>query len=244
MQTPRQAGNTPGCHRLLLILLMAGWAFGVAGDTGGGDEPESSGENAGAGVPVIHVAPTMRFPAVLPPAEGAAGRPAPPEPLSQERRADLIAATFAGNFVGTSAGTITGMARDTVTLSPRRPFDASLGHLVLDGARRFDPLHGVAFDAGDGTAGVSLLVEAGKAYLVDFSVNGWAAGNYSIEADGQSLDVPDDGSLGHVIVGLKAAAAGWVNVRLGRPGGGGFFLHAVDVTPVDPPAPEEDQSGS
>lgn len=187
-------------------------------------EPADGSDGSGppADPVVFTVRPAMRFPAVLPPPQRPAERPMPPPALDEDRRIASVRELFGAT------------GEEAVRLTPSQPADPAVGHLLFESPYLHDPLHGVALHTDPaGSTILRLNARAGYGYLVDFAVNGWARGEYLLSADGQSHRVPDDGSPRHVLVGLRAASAGWINVRLSREESG-YYLHGVEVTPVPP----------
>lgn len=206
--------------RVGMMALLGAGSLSAAGPAGEATPKVTSPASAANEPVVFTVKPAMRFPAVLPPAQSASDRALPPPPLDAERRAALVERAFGGQ------------PGATIALSARQPFDPAIGHLTFDLPHRFDPVHGVGFRADSaGSAGVSLHTEQGRSYLLDYAVNSWGEGVYTVEADGNAQEVPDDGNLSHVLVGIQATAGGWITVRLRR-SGSGFYLHGVEVTPV------------
>ncbi|MEJ8567654.1 hypothetical protein [Elongatibacter sediminis] len=208
---------------------------GIPVSSQGGGSGAAKSVPPGSNVPeVVELRPAMRIPAVLPPAAPGVQRPRPPAALTEDQRAGIVTDLF-----DSAAG-------GTIRMSPAHSLDAAAGHLVLQDPHRVDPVHGAHFaTGGQGVVILSLNAEAGGGYLVDFAVNGWDSGIYSIVADGADLEVSDDGSLTHVLVGIRTTQAGRVNVRLSR-AGSGFYLHAVEVTPAlvapDPQDPGDSAS--
>lgn len=80
---------------------------------------------------------------------------------------------------------------------------------------------------------VHLNVVEGASYLVDFAVDAWGSGTYRVTSGDNVQTFPDSNGQQHILVGVQAAATGWVSVQMTRSAGSGYYVHEVRITRVN-----------
>jgi hypothetical protein len=187
------------------------------------DEQQVSGDAVAlpGTIEVLTVKPAKIAPAVLMPN---AQVPSTPPPIDAAQRAAWLAGQAAADAGDAAAAT-------TIVLGPAMLSVSDRAHLVLTRPVSVHPEATIEFAADPGgIAAVRLKVQAGETYLLDFAVSALGQGVYTLAADSGQREFADpEGALRHLLIGLKAEASGWTNVRLQR-GGAGYHLHAVAVT--------------
>jgi hypothetical protein len=175
-----------------------------------------------AAVKIFDVSPPVRMPAILPLEESV------PKPLDAEARARIISA-----IRGEGAADVE-LAPQSITLTAKNPRAAEQANLVMTLPYRFHPESAIEFH-GDypHVVGLSLKVEKGGLYLVDFAVKGVGQGAYTLESgsDSQVFEDPS-GYLQHVLFGVRAAESGWTSLRMRR-SGAGYKLYSVEITRIE-----------
>lgn len=80
---------------------------------------------------------------------------------------------------------------------------------------------------------VTVKVEEGETYLVDFEVSSWGSGTYTVKTDGGEQEFPDQNAKAeHILVGLNASESGWTTIRLTR-SGTGWYMYSATIDRVD-----------
>ena len=80
---------------------------------------------------------------------------------------------------------------------------------------------------------VTLKVEEGASYLIDFEVSSWGSGTYTVKTDSGSQESDDQNAkTEHILVGLNASASEWTTVRLTR-SGTGWYMYGATVDRVN-----------
>lgn len=166
----------------------------------------------------------------------AVGEPPPiPEPMTIRQRAARLAPNAADPDVLTIAMEKLENEADFKKLSATVPQLEGFGLLAFSRPATVSTLLGARFTEQDNSAlGMSLDVEAGRVYLVDFVVRAFHPGSYVLKS-GSNTHVFEDlgGAIQHVTARLIAEETGRIGLSLKHQYGKGFTFHVVGVTSIE-----------
>jgi hypothetical protein len=169
-------------------------------------------------VQVFDVSPPVRMLAILPPEEGV------PRPLDTDARSRIIASIRGEGAIAAD------QSLQSIVLTAKVPQVADQAKLVMTLPYRVHPETAIELHGNyPHVIGLSLKVEKGGLYLVDFAVKGAGLGAYTVESgsDKQVFDDPS-GHLRHVLFGVRARESGWTSVRMRR-SGAGYKLYFAEI---------------
>ena len=164
------------------------------------------------------------------------GEPPPiPQPMTIRQRAARLVQDAADPDVLATAIEKLEAEADFNMLSAATPQLNGIGSLVLTWPATVSTLFGVRFTEQDNSSlGMSLDVEAGRIYFVDFMVRAFHPGSYVLTS-GSNTHVFEDlgGAIQHVTARLIAQETGKIGLSLKHQYGKGFTFHAVGVTSIE-----------
>lgn len=164
------------------------------------------------------------------------GEPPPlPEPLSIRQRAARLAPDAADPDVLQAAVDTLEAKADYILLSAEVPHIEDVADLTFSWPATVNTVHGVWLtEEENSTVGLTLAVETGRVYLVEFVVRAFVEGSYVLTVGPDTHVFEDLGSaIRNVTVRLIPEESGRIGLRLRRPLGRGFFFHTVAVTSVE-----------
>lgn len=220
--------NMSKCQAMAFYLILGVsslWAalpLAANGSEESSNPPQPVAAGTANTVKIFDVSPPVRMTAILPPEESV------PKPLNEETRSRIISSVRGEGAPDADLET------QSIMLTAKNTQAAEQANLVMTLPYRFHPESAIEFH-GDfpHVAGLSLKVEKGGLYLVDFGVKGIGLGAYTVESgpDRQVFDDPT-GYLQHVLFGVRAAESGWTSLRMRR-SGAGYKLYFVEITRVE-----------
>jgi hypothetical protein len=176
---------------------------------------------------------------VRPPAHREAmvvGEPPPlPEPLNIRQRAARLALDAADPEVLQAAVDTLEAKADYNLLSAEVPHVEDVADLTFSWPETVNTTHGVRItEEKNSSVGLTLTVETGRVYLLEFVVRAFVEGSYVLTSGPDTHVFEDLGpAIQNVTVRLIPEESGRISLRLSRPLGKGFFFHAVAVTSVE-----------
>ncbi|MCU0990064.1 MAG: hypothetical protein MUE63_10910 [Xanthomonadales bacterium] len=161
--------------------------------------------------------------------------PPPPEPLTHRQRAARLAPGSADPVVLQAAVEALEESADYVELSAKVPHVENVADLTFSRPIHVNTSHGVRFtNEENSSVGLTLAVETGRVYLVDFVVGAIGAGSYVLKVGADTHVFEDLGSaIRNVSVRLIPEATRLVGLSLSRPHGKGFTFQTAAITSIE-----------
>jgi hypothetical protein len=168
-------------------------------------------------------------------ARGVAEMLPPPEPLTLRQRAARLAPDSANPDVLDAAVEALESGADYVELSAKVPQVEHVADLSFSRPHSVSTSHGVLFlDEEGGSVGLTLTVEAGRIYLVDFVVGAMEPGSYVLKV-GTDMHVFEDlgSAIRNVTVRLIPEATRSVGLSLSRSHSRAFSFVTAAITSIE-----------
>jgi hypothetical protein len=159
----------------------------------------------------------------------------PPEPLTHRQRAARLAPGSADPAVLDAAVEALEAGADYVELSAKVPHVEHVADLTFSHPINVNTSHGVRFtEEKNSSVGLTLAVETGRVYLVDFVVGAIEPGSYVLKV-GTDMHVFEDlgSAIRNVTVRLIPEATRHVGLSLSRPHGKGFTFLTAAITSME-----------
>jgi len=157
-----------------------------------------------------------------------------PVPMKIDQRAARLAEDAADPVVLQEAVKLLESQATFVVLNATAPKSEGLAALSYNYSPIVTTDFGVGFSEKDGsTLGLTLAVEMGRVYLLDYAVRSHTPGSYVLKV-GSNEHIYEDmgGAIEHVTARLIPEASGKIEVTLGHVHGRGFRFYALEITSV------------